>query len=172
MLDLFEVDLTAASTNETTAVHLDDSSVSVASQPVALQSDTTTPHEMTPVSLDLDDSSMSMQSDTTTPVSVNEITPVDLDDSSVSVVSRPNVIQTDSTTRRSTGRRAIESNINYEVVCEEFVRQTCGCKKAPNKNHVALYFQSNTTLTCGHKVHSYRMSNWTWFARISDDYTP
>ena len=81
MLDIFEVDLTAVSTNETTTVDLDDSSVSVVSQPVALQSDTTTPHEMTPVSLD--DSSMSIEADTTTPVSVNEMTPAGLDDSSI-----------------------------------------------------------------------------------------
>ena len=85
--------------------------------------------------------SMTESSDDMIEVSVNPLPLVNPSDNSVSVVSRPASMPTEPSTRQSTSSRVAEERcIDDEVVCEGFVRHTCGCKKAPNKQPCSSLF--------------------------------
>jgi len=67
---------------------------------------------------------------TVTDLSAILIPPVAVADGAVSVVPRAASLST--ATASNSGTAPVENFIDDEKACEQFIRNTCGCKKAPN----------------------------------------
>ena len=64
--------------------------------------------------------------------------PVAITDGAVSVVSRAASLPT--ATASNGGTAPVENFIDDEKACEQFIRKTCGCKKAPNNKPCSSLF--------------------------------